>query len=195
MSSEEKHQILEAVKQEIRADEGRDNEARLSYFVIGIFAGVLVALILMMAWQKSKEYKISALDQTVADTDKNLKALDDQESQSIGLLKQLDIFSVALSGRYNHSTILNDLRANQYKKSKWTSLSFSKDGVVVSAQTDSFEDVAKSVSALKNMKAVKEVNLTSAGLNSETKKIDFEMTVLIDLSAYKTQVPKQGASI
>lgn len=195
MSSEEKHQILEAVKQEIRADEGRDNEARLSYFVIGIFAGVLVALVLMMAWQKSKEYKISALDQTVTDTDKNLKSLDDQESQSIGLLKQLDIFSVALSGRYSQSTILNDLRSNQYKKSKWTSLSFSKDGVVVSAQADSFEDVAKSVSALKNMKAVKEVNLTSAGLNSQTKKIDFEMTVLVDLSSYKTQAPKQGVSI
>lgn len=190
MSSEEKHQILEAVKEE----KGRDNEARLSYFVIGILAGVLVAIVLMMAWQKSKEYKISALDQTILDTDKDLKSLGDQESQSVGLLKQLGIFSVALSGKYKYSSFLNDLRSYQYKKSKWTNLSFSKDAVVIGAQADSFEDVAKSVAALKNMKAIKEINLSSASLDPQTNKIDFEMTVVIDLTSYKTQVLKQGVS-
>lgn len=190
MSSEEKHQILESVKQEIKADEGRDNEARLSYFVIGIFAGVLVAIILMMAWQKSKEYKISAQNQTISDLDKNLQSVEGQQNQGVGLLKQLDIFSLVLNGRYKQSTLLDDLRKNQYKKSKWTNLSFQKSSVIISAQADSFEDVAKSVTALKSLKAVKDVTLTSAGINSDTKKVEFEMTVLVDMSAYKMQSAK-----
>ncbi len=190
MSSEEKRQILESVKQEIKADEGRDNEARLSYFVIGIFAGVLIAIVFMMAWQKSKEVKLSAQNQTLADLDKNLKTLENEHSQSIGLLKQLDIFSLVLAGRYKQSSILDDLRKNQYKKSKWTNLSFSKSSIVVGAQADNFEDVAKSVAAFKNMKAVKDVTLTAASINSDTKKVEFEMTLMVDLDLYKIKSAK-----
>jgi Tfp pilus assembly protein PilN len=185
MSSEEKRQILESVRHEIQEDEGKDNEVRLSYFVIGIFAGILLVLIFSMAWQKSKQYKIDSLNQKVADLNNQLKSLEGQEDQSDTLLQQIDIFTSALSGRVKQSQFLGDLRSYQYKKSRWTGLNFSKNTVVINAQVDNFDDMAKAVVAMRSLKAAKDVEVTAVNINQESKKVEFIMTITLDTVLYQ----------
>jgi Tfp pilus assembly protein PilN len=149
-----------------------------------------------MGMQKSKQNKLLTLDQQIAEEVATpLKSLEDEQIKNTTILAQLAALNTALSGRTRFSQLLSDLKANQYKKSLWSDFSVQNSTISISGKVDSYQDVAKAVAAMRNIKAVTDVKLSSASADKESAKVTFMVTITYDPSLYKVTQTEPPASL
>jgi len=170
-------------------------EEAVAYFIIGLFLACIVSMIAVFALIKSKEAKVSNLEEQIqSEVTSPLKDLEKEEKEVASVLGQIETLTKALTERVKYASLINDLKSNLYKKALWSQLSFQKDTATISGSVDTFEDLAKTVSVYKKMKGVGEVQLTSASVNTETKRIDYGLTIKLDMSSYKINGARPKAS-
>lgn len=189
MSSEEKEKFLESVKSDISesVESGRDEV--LSYFVIGVFIGVVVLSISFLAIEKARKYKISSLSRQIQqEVDVPMQSLAKEKVLNDEVVKQLDVLTSVLTGRVKYSKLFDDLKSKQLKKSLWTNFTLQKDNIVITAKADNYADVAKSIAAIRQVKAVKDVKLSSATYDKESNKVNFTANISYDASLYKASL-------
>ena len=187
MSSEENKKLLESVKDDITESVDENKEQVLSYFIIGVFAAVIILCVIFLGMQKARVNKLATLDTQInQEVSVPLKAMDSEVKQNETVLKQLNILSTMLSGREKYSTLLGDLKNNLFKKTLWDTFSVQKDTIALSGRVDKFEDVAKVTAGLKGVKAVKDIKLRSAALDKESGKVNYSLSITYDSALYKT---------
>ena len=156
-----------------------------AFVIFGLLVSVIISTIIIFGLQKSKEAKISGLSEQIqSEVKSQLTTLAKEQKEITTVLNQLDALSLALTSRVKHSLLFADLKSHQLKKSQWSQVSVEGKTVSITGSADDFEGVAKAVAALRDMKAAESVKLTSAGLNEETKKVDFSLTVTLDIDQY-----------
>ncbi|MDH4358529.1 MAG: hypothetical protein OEV37_01080 [Candidatus Berkelbacteria bacterium] len=170
-------------------------EEAAAYFIIGLFLACIVSMIAVFALMKSKEAKISNLEEQIQnEVTGPLKELESEEKEVASVLGQIETLTSALTERVKYASLINDLKSNLYKKSLWGQFSFQKDTAAITGTVDSFEDLAKTVSVYKKMKGAQDVQLTGVSVNAETKKIDYSLTIKLDMSLYKINGAKPQAT-
>jgi len=194
LSSDEKEKFLESVKNDISDSAGSGRDEVLSYFIIGVFLGVIVLAISFLTIEKTRQYKISSLTKQIQqDVDVPMKSLAKEKIQNDEIVKQLSTLTSVLAGRVSYFKLFEDLRNGQFKKSLWTNFALQKDSITISAKADNYADVAKAVAAIRQVKAVTDVKLSSASLDKETNKISFTVNISYDPSLYKAS-PRSSAT-
>lgn len=199
MVSDEKNKFLESVKGDISEAEPQKRDELLSYFVLGVFVALMAFCVIMMGMQRTKQNKLIALDNQIEeDVTAPLKSLENEQIESATILKQLTALNIALSDRTKFSQLLSDLKSNQYKKSLWSDFNIQDGTISISGKVDSYQDVAKAVAAMRNIKAVTDVKLSSAVYDRDSSKVTFMVTVSYDPSLYKaaaqaTSTPQTAA--
>lgn len=182
----------------IEEETGNRTEDAVAFFIFGIFAAVIISVLIIFAFQKQKEMKVASLDSQIkSDVTDQLETLTAEKKQMETVLGQLDALITALDSRIKHSTLITDLKANQFKRSLWSSLSVGKSEITINGSADSLEDVAKAVAALRKVKALQDVELTGSTVNADTQKVDFTVTSKVDKKLYKyitaaTPTPTSG---
>jgi Tfp pilus assembly protein PilN len=186
LSSDEKEKFLESVKNDISESSGSGRDEVLSYFIIGVFVGVVVLAVSFLTIEKTRQSKISSLSQQMQqEVDVPMQSLATEKVQNDEIIKQLSTLTSVLAGRVDYSKLFDDLRGGQYKKSLWTNFALQKDSITITAKADNYADVAKAVAALRQLKAVKDVSLSSASLDKESGKINFTVNISYNPSLYK----------
>ena len=193
MDQGEKNKLLESFKSEVTETEDT-KETSVAFVLIGLAIAVVVAVVVLFAFNSSKNNQLSALDQQIQnDVTVPLKNLAGEKKQTDSILDQISVLTTVLNKKLTLSQMLIDLSNNQYKLSRWSSLSYSQDKVTITAVADNFEDVLKTYNALKATKSVKSAKLVSTNINENTKKIEFTMEFSVNTDLYKV-VPKTAAT-
>lgn len=184
MQDDEKQKFLESVKEDIGLPKNNSADT-FSYFVIGLFCAVIVLIILVLGLSRAKESKAAALDVSIEEeVTAPLKSLAKEKKTNDLVMSQLGVLSDAVSARIKYSQLMNDLSANQYKKSQWNSFTLQQDKISIQGAADSFEDAAKAVVAFRQMAAVSNVSLKAVNLNDESGKVDFTLDITYDNKSY-----------
>jgi len=195
MSSDDKNKFLESVRQDIVEGSSGKKEEIVSYFVIGIFVGVFVFCIILMGIHKTKENKLNFLtDQIQSEVTEPLASLTKEEKQSEAITAQLSALTLSLSQRSNISQLLSDLLKDQYKKSQWTDFNLQGDTLTISGKVDTYQEVAKVVSAIRELSAISQAEISSAVADQETGKIIFTLNAKYDQSLYAVAGAKQSVT-
>lgn len=185
---EEKNRLLESVKEDIAEATGESPQEKIAFFIIGLALAVVACSIYVFGLQKYKNSQISYLDQQISDeVTTPLKNLSKDKAQADLVLSQIDVLTTSLSKRIKYDQVLKDFRDNQYKNARWTSFAFddSKGEITISGVAGNFDDMAKTVTAFRGMKAVQDVKLVSFGINADSKEVSFTISAKVDLSSYK----------
>lgn len=190
MDISDQNRILESVKESI-TETTQKTEESASYFIVGLAAAVVIAVIVVLAAVSSKNAQIATYDEQIkTDVTNQLANLEKEQKQISSVFTQLDTLESSLSKRIKYSQLFSDLTKNQYQKSKWTAVTVQGDAVSITGEANSFEDVAKTVVALKSLESVKNIKLTSATLSQERQVISFVIDVKVDLKGYKNPIAK-----
>jgi Tfp pilus assembly protein PilN len=185
---EEQNRLLESVKEDIAGATGESSQEKIAFFIIGLALAVVACSIYVFGSQKYKNSQISSLDQQINDeVTTPLKNLSEEKAQADLVLSQIDALTTSLSKRIKYDQILKDFRDNQYKSARWTSFGFNDNGkkITISGVAGNFDDVAKTVAAIKGMKAVQDVKLVSVSINADSKEVNFTIDAEVDFSPYK----------
>lgn len=191
MDISDQKRILDSVKESI-TETTQKTEESASYFIIGLASAILVAVIIILAAVSGKNAQIDTYDQQIkTDVTDQLKNLEKEQKQISSVFTQLDALETSLTKRLKYSQVLSDLGKNQYQKSRWTSITVKGEAVSISGEADGFEDVAKTVVGLKNLKSIKAVKLTSATLNQEKAVVGYVIDLTVDLKEYRNPLAKK----
>jgi hypothetical protein len=185
---EEQNRLLESVKEDITGATGESSQEKVAFFIIGLALAVVACSIYVFGSIKYKNSQISSLDQQINDeVTTPLKNLSEEKAQADLVLSQIDALTTSLSKRIKYDQILKDFRDNQYKNARWTSFGFSNDDkkITISGSAGNFDDVAKTVAAVKGMKAVQDVKLVSVSINTDSKEVNFTVDAEVDFSPYE----------
>jgi len=195
VGSEDQNRLLDSVKNDITASPQKKSEEVTAFFIIGLAVAVIAGTVFVLADIASKKAKVTALNQQiVSDVTTPLKTMAKESKQSEQILTQIDALTLAISKKTKYSQIIKDLRDNQYKQSQWTSFSFNNGKVTIAGNAGNFEDVNKSVVALRQTKSVTSVKLVTVNINPESQKVEFSVDVTVNMDLYKTTLPKASAS-
>lgn len=185
MPENEKEKLLQSVKRDISSTENSTSDG-FSYFIIGLFCAVFILVIIVIGLGRSKENKLLSLDETYkTEVTEPLKALSNEQKASDNAIDQIDILTAALSKRIKYSLLMTDIVSKQFKKSVWQSFTLKKDTVSILGSADSYDDVAKSIAALRSLKAVQDVSLKAASKDENSSKINFTAQLKLDLKSYQ----------
>lgn len=186
---------------DIASSYSTSKEDVVAYFIFGIAFAAIIAIVPVLIISKTKESRIASLEQQYKqDVTDQLSALKKEQKDQVLMAKQIDALSVALDSRIKNSQLLEAFGKNTLKKTKWTALTLDNGALSLSLSADNFDDVAKTVSAYRNMESVKSVKLTSATNNESSDKIDFAINISVDMSQYivkakpVTQAPAQSTT-
>lgn len=180
---------------DIASSYSTSKEDVVAYFIFGIALAAIVAIVPILIISKTKESKIASLEeQYKQDVTDQLSALKKEQKDQVLMAKQIDALSAALDSRIKNSQLLEAFGKNTLKKTKWTALTLDDGSLSLSLTADNFDDVAKAVSAYRNMDSVKSVKLNSATNNEASGKIDFAVSVSVDMSQYTVKAKPMTAA-
>lgn len=181
---QQRHEVGDASK-EIASSYQTSKEDIVAYFVLGVSIAAIVSILPILIISRTKQSKIASLDtQYQENVATQLVSLKQEKADQEAISKQISALTSALSSRTENSLFLAALSKNTFKRSKWTAMTMSDDTVSLSISADSYDDMAKTVSAYRAMDSVKSVKLTSAGRNDSSGKIDFSLELSFDKSLY-----------
>lgn len=186
MDSTPQSQGVSDASKDIASSYAVSKEDVVAYFIFGIALAAIVAIIPVLIIAKTKQSKIDSLatqyQQEVTD---QLSSLKKEQADQALMVKQVSALSTALASRTKNSQILEAFGKNTFKKAKWTAMTLDSSGSVsLSLTADSFDDMAKTVAAYRNMPSVSSIKLTSAVKNEASNKVDFTVEVKVDTKQY-----------
>jgi len=182
---------VEQTEENIEKTTTHKTEEAVSYFLVGLFGATIISVLILLGIQKGKEMKIATYDQQIkTEVTDQLIALAPEKKQMETVLSQLDALTIALTSRVKYSSMMTDFENNTFKKSLWTNFSLSQNTISINGTADDYESAAKAAASYRNIKAVRDVKLTSATSNEESKKVDFVLSITFDSSLYKTTATK-----
>jgi hypothetical protein len=182
--TEDRDRILRSVKESVDEVSNRSEDS-IYFFVIGVSFAVFAGLILAVYNIKYKTNQLETYGQKIQqEINEPLKQVN-KDSDINDLSKQVEALRVALAGRYDFSQFFKDLASNQYKNSKWTSLSLTSQKIAIQMETDNFDDVSKSLKSFEKIKSVQDASLSNVNVNPDNKKVSFTVELKVDFNSYK----------
>ena len=183
MYAEDRERIIRNVRESVE-EAGQSPEDSAYYFVIGLCVAIFAGLILITA---NVKYKTNQLDMYGQKIKEEIAKDSDQSNKDLqvdDLNNQIASLQLALSKRIDFGKFFKDLSQNQYKRSKWSSISLNSEKVSISMEADNFEDMSKSVKAFENMPSLRHVSLSNVNVNSGNS-VSYTLDLIVDYSAYK----------
>ncbi|OQA52624.1 MAG: hypothetical protein BWY43_00413 [candidate division WS2 bacterium ADurb.Bin280] len=179
-------QVNEA-KRQIASSVSTFGEEAVAYLIFGIAAAIIISIIPILVISRSKESRIASLEQRYQQEVTNqLQNLEKERKSREIALAQIDALSAALRSRVKFSSVFEGLSKYALKKSMWDDFAITENSITLTLITDSFDDTAKAVAAFRQMDSVQSVKLTGSNLNADSKKIESNLELLIDLNSFTT---------
>lgn len=186
MYTEDRDRILRSVKESVEEASG-NSEDSIYFFVIGLSFAVFAGLLLVTYNIKYKTNQLETYGQKIqSEINEPLKSVT-KNSDIEDLTKQVEALQVALAGRIDFGQFFKDLSANQFKNSKWTSISLNSQKIAIQMEADNFEDVSKSLKSLEKIKSVQEATLSNVNVNPDSKNVSFTVELKVDFGNYKVK--------
>lgn len=176
---------MNEAKKEVSSSVLSTKDEIVAFFIFGIAIAAVVCVIPILAISRTKEAKIASLDQRYQqEVAAQIESLEKEQKDRASVISQIDALSSALSSRTKNSQIFEALNKYTFKKSKWTDFSLDGGQVSLTLVTDSFDDAARAVATFRQMDSVEKVKLTGSSADEETKKIESNIEISMDITSF-----------
>ena len=182
---EEENKIKEDSEKISMSLESTERESSLIYFLLGLSVAVIFMAIIVLGIQKTKANKVESLDQNIETrVTQPLAAMSKQDKEATTVVSQVKALNVALGERINLSKILDDIAANTYKQTQFTSISRTEvNKYQILGVVNNFNDLAKTLTGLKAIKAIKSIEISGVNID-EQNQINYTIDIVLTESVY-----------
>ncbi|PIT97552.1 hypothetical protein COT77_00785 [Candidatus Berkelbacteria bacterium CG10_big_fil_rev_8_21_14_0_10_41_12] len=182
---EEENKIKEDSEKISMSLESTERESSLIYFLLGLSVAVIFMAIIVLGIQKTKANQVESLDQNIETrVTQPLAAMSKQDKEATTVVSQVKALNVALGERINLSKILDDIAANTYKQTQFTSISRTEvNKYQILGVVNNFNDLAKTLTGLKAIKAIKSIEISGVNID-EQNQINYTIDIVLTESVY-----------